>query len=159
VAAAADLLANATRPLIVTANAGRDPAAFGALAQFAERFACPVVQHRPRYLSMPSSHSMNLGFDPPRVVPKADAIMVLESDVPGRPGRPSPNADCKVTQCGLDPLFSRSPVRGFPCDIAITGTSAATLAALTNALAPATKEQTIAARRRWVAEERAALTA
>src|SRR6202023_303384 len=50
VAAAAALLAKAKRPLIVTANAGRDSAAFGALARFADRFAVPVVQHRPRYL-------------------------------------------------------------------------------------------------------------
>jgi acetolactate synthase-1/2/3 large subunit len=102
---------------------------------------------------------MNLGFDPPHVVPKADAIVVLESDVPWLPGRTSPSAQCKVIQCGLDPLFSRYPVRGFACDIAITGTSAATLAALSGALASATTEQTIAERRRWVAEERAALTA
>src|SRR5689334_23340640 len=48
IAAAADLLARARHPLIVTANAGRDPAAFAALVEFAERFAIPVVQHRPR---------------------------------------------------------------------------------------------------------------
>ena len=60
IATAARMLAQATRPLIVTANAGRDAAAFTALAQFAERFAIPVVQHRPRYLSLPSSHPMNL---------------------------------------------------------------------------------------------------
>src|SRR5262249_20628163 len=55
IATAARMLAQATRPLIVTANAGRDAAAFTALTQFAERFAIPVVQHRPRYLSLPSS--------------------------------------------------------------------------------------------------------
>src|ERR1700674_3509061 len=63
VAAAAALLAKAKRPLIVTANAGRDSAAFAGLAQFADRFAIPVVQHRPRYLSLPSSHAMNLGLN------------------------------------------------------------------------------------------------
>src|SRR6476659_10363825 len=55
IAEAARLLAQAKRPLIVTSNAGRDATAFGALAQFAERFAVPVVQHRPRYLSLTSS--------------------------------------------------------------------------------------------------------
>src|SRR5262245_27915002 len=82
IAAAARMLAQATRPLIVTANAGRDAAAFAALTQFVERFAIPVVQHRPRYLSLPSSHPMNHGFDPARLVQKADAILVLESDAP-----------------------------------------------------------------------------
>src|SRR5262245_11954198 len=85
VAAAARLLARGKRPLIVTSNAGRDAAAFSALAEFAERFAIPVVQHRPRYLSLPSSHPMNLGFDPARLLQKADAILVIESDVPWIP--------------------------------------------------------------------------
>ena len=90
IASAARALAQAKRPLIVTSNAGRDAAAFEAMAQFAERFAIPVVQHRPRYLSLPSSHPMNLGFNPARMVPKADAILVIESDVPWIPSQVAP---------------------------------------------------------------------
>jgi acetolactate synthase I/II/III large subunit len=159
IAAAARTLAQATRPLIVTTNAGRDAAAFKALTQFTERFAIPVVQHRPRYLSLPSSHPMHLGFDPARLVQKADAILVLESDVPWIPSRAAPRPECKVIQCGLDPLFARYPIRGFPCDVAITGSSVATLTALTAALADALDEGSIALRRRWVKDEREALTA
>src|SRR5499425_2467597 len=158
IAAAARMLAQATRPLIVTANAGRDAAAFTALTQFAERFAIPVVQHRPRYLSLPSSHPMNLGFDPARLVQKADAILVLESDVPWIPSRAAPRPDCKVIQCGLDPLYTRYPIRGFPCDVAITGSALAILSAFKTALEDGPDDQSVAdARRRWVADERAAL--
>jgi acetolactate synthase-1/2/3 large subunit len=159
IAAAARMLAQAKRPLIVTSNAGRDAAAFGTLAQFAERFAIPVVQHRPRYLSLPSSHPMNLGFNPARVVQKADAILVVESDVPWIPSQAAPNADCKIIQCGLDPLFTRYPIRGFPCDIAITGSTLATLSALTAALEEGCAAEAVALRRRWIADERATLTA
>src|SRR6516225_4015210 len=159
IAAAAHTLAQATRPLIVTTNAGRDAAAFRALTQFTERFAIPAVQHRPRYLSLPSSHPMNLGFDPARLVQKADAILVLESDVPWIPSRAAPRADCKVIQCGLDPLFMRYPIRGFPCDVAITASSVATLAALTATLAEGLDHQSIPLRRRWIKDEREALTA
>jgi acetolactate synthase I/II/III large subunit len=159
IAAAARMLAQARRPLIVTANAGRDTAAFGALAQFTERFAIPVVQHRPRYLSLPSSHSMNLGFDPARLVPKADVILVIESDVPWIPSQISPTADCKVVHCGLDPLFTRYPIRGFPCDVAITGSTVSTISALTAALEDAFDAESVALRRRWIADERATLTA
>jgi Thiamine pyrophosphate-requiring enzymes [acetolactate synthase, pyruvate dehydrogenase (cytochrome), glyoxylate carboligase, phosphonopyruvate decarboxylase] len=127
IASAARALAQAKRPLIVTSNAGRDAAAFEALAQFADRFAIPVVQHRPRYLSLPSSHPMNLGFNPARMVQKADAILVIESDVPWIPSQVAPPENCKVIQCGLDPLFTRYPIRGFPCDVAITGSTRATL--------------------------------
>jgi len=158
IAAAARLLASATRPLIITANAGRDAAAFGALAQFAERFAIPVIQHRPRYFSLPSSHPMNLGFNPAPLVPKADAILVIESDVPWLPTQATPNSDCKVIQCGLDPLFSRYPIRGFSCDVAITAGTVAALAALTAALADGPAGP-VAMRRDWVKDERAALTA
>src|SRR5271166_6954890 len=159
IAAAARMLAQARRPLIVTSNAGRDAAAFAALAQFAERFAIPVVQHRPRYLSLPSSHPMHLGYDPARLLPQADVLVVIESDVPWIPSRIAPRADCKVIECGLDPLFTRTPIRGFPCDVAITGTSVATLCALTAALADGIDASLLPQRRRWIADERAALTA
>jgi acetolactate synthase I/II/III large subunit len=157
IAAAADLLARARHPLIVTANAGRDPAAFAALVEFAERFAIPVVQHRPRYFSLPSSHPMSLGLEPARFVPDADVILVLECDVPWIASRTSLRPDCKVIQCGIDPLFTRYPIRGFPCDVAIAAGSASALSALGNALAPAVDADAVAQRRRWTAEQRAAL--
>jgi acetolactate synthase-1/2/3 large subunit len=159
VAAAARLLAGAERPLIVTANAGRDAAAFAALTRFVERFAIPVVQHRPRYLSLPSSHPMNMGFDPARLVPTADVIVVLEADVPWIPSRVALAADCKVIQCGLDPLFARYPIRGFPCDLAITGSTVAIISALTSALEDSVDFESVAPRRRALEDERDALTA
>src|SRR5262245_23567545 len=160
VVAAARMLAQARRPLIVTANAGRDAAAFDALAAFAERFAIPVVQHRPRYLSLASSHPMNLGFDPARLLQKADVILVIESDVPWIPSHVAPAPDCKVIQCGLDPLYTRYPIRGFPCDVAITGSALAILSALTAGLEDGLDDQSVVdSRRRWVADERAALEA
>jgi acetolactate synthase I/II/III large subunit len=159
IAAAARLLAQAARPLIVTANAGRDTAAFAALTRFVERFAIPVVQHRPRYLALPSSHPMNLGFDPARLVPTADLIVVLEADVPWIPTRAAPGEDCKVIQCGLDPLFARYPIRGFPCDLAITGSTVAIISALSAALEDSVDSESVARRRRAIKDERDALTA
>ncbi len=156
---AAAILRTARRPLIVTSNAARDPAGFGALGLFSDRFAIPVVQHRPRYLSLASSHAMHLGYDPSRCVPKADAILVIESDVPWLPSRTGPQPDCKVIHCGLDPLFTRYPIRGFPCDLAITAGAAATLSALSTVLDGKIDADTIASRRRSVEEERATLVA
>jgi acetolactate synthase-1/2/3 large subunit len=158
IAAAARMLAQAARPLIVTANAGRDAAAFAALTQFVERFAIPVVQHRPRYLSLPSSHPMSLGFDPTGLIQKADVIVVLEADVPWLPSRAAPARDCKVIHCGLDPLFARYPIRGFPCDLAMTGTTLAIMSALTAALENSVDADSIARRQRWIKDEREALT-
>src|SRR5262245_65395989 len=50
----AALIAGAENPLIITSSAGRDPKAWSALADFAERYAIPVIQYRNRYMSIPS---------------------------------------------------------------------------------------------------------
>ena len=149
----------AVNALIAALRTEKDAAAFTALTRFVERFAIPVVQHRPRYLSLPSSHPMNLGFAPADLVATADVIMVLEADVPWIPSRVAPAADCKVIQCGLDPLFARYPIRGFPCDLAITGGTAAIISALTAALEDTVDSESVARRRRAVKDERDALTA
>jgi acetolactate synthase-1/2/3 large subunit len=131
---AARILASADHPLIVTASAGRDPAAVAALAGLAERFAIPVVQHRPRHLSLPADHSRHLGYDAAPFLDEADAILVLECDVPWVPSLKAPRPSCKVIHIGVDPLFQRYPIRGFPCDVAIAAAPAAALAALGEAL-------------------------
>jgi acetolactate synthase-1/2/3 large subunit len=161
IASAARMLAAARRPLIITANAGRDPAAFAALAALAERFALGVAQHHPRYLSLPSAHAMNLGYDPSPLLDGADCILVLECDVPWLPARAAPGPGCKVIHCGLDPLYRHIPVRGFACDLAITGSAAAVLEALGAALAKEAdgagmraRAEAVAARRAILLEER-----
>jgi acetolactate synthase-1/2/3 large subunit len=159
IAAAADMIARAKHPLIVAANSARDPAAFPALAAFAERFAVPVVQHRPRYLSLPSSHPMNLGYDPHRWIGDADLILVLESDVPWLPVQAMPKPDCKVIQCGFDPLHQQIPIRGFPSDLAIDGSSTAALAALTATLEEKIAPAVISERRNRTEAARAKLEA
>src|SRR4051794_36167579 len=118
---AAEWLAEAERPLIIAANAGRDQGAFAALDLFAERFAIPVAQHKPRYLCLRTSHPMNFGYDPTALVGDADLVMVLESDVPWFPSQAQPPAAAKVIQCGYDPLFTRIPIRGFFCDLGLIG--------------------------------------
>jgi acetolactate synthase I/II/III large subunit len=155
--AAAEMIAQAKNPFIVSSNAGRDPAAFTALAEFAERFAIPVAQHRPRYLSLPSSHPMNLGYDAKPLFEHGDLALVIESDVPWIPEEGEPKPDCKAIQCGLDPLHSYIPIRSFGCDLGITAMPAAALRALTDALAGKLEQADIEKRRTRVANMRAAL--
>src|ERR1700751_4809233 len=87
---AARILGAAENPLIITASAGRDPASVAALADFAERFAIPVVQHRPRHLCLPADHPCHLGYDAGHWLDDADAILVLECDVPWIPSLKAP---------------------------------------------------------------------
>src|SRR2546421_2986323 len=159
VAEAAQMIARAKRPLILTASAGRDPAAFDALAQFTDRFAIPLGQFHPRYLSLPSSHSMNLGYDPSSLVADADLILAMEIDVPWIPDHVAPSEGCKVIQCGFDPLFAHIPIRGFACDLGITGSTTTILQALTDALLGEIAEAAVAKRRARIIKQRASLTA
>lgn len=146
-AEAAEMISRADAPLIVTANAGREPGAFEALGRLAARFALPVVQHKPRYLGMASSHPMNLGYDPSAVVGDADLIVAIETDVPWIPQHGAPKADCRVIQCGQDPLYTHIPVRGFRSDLALAGSTRATLAGLHAALEARTQDDAVARRR------------
>ncbi|HYU11324.1 MAG TPA: thiamine pyrophosphate-requiring protein [Stellaceae bacterium] len=156
VVAAARILAAAQNPLIVTADAGRDHAAVPALAEFAERFAIPVVEHRLRHLSLPADHPCHLGYDPTPLLDDADAILVIDCDVPWTPSRKAPPPDCRVIHIGVDPLFSRYPIRGFTCDVAITGATRLVLPRLLAALAPLADKAAVAARRQRVGERREA---
>jgi acetolactate synthase I/II/III large subunit len=161
IAAAARLLATADNPLIVTADAGRDRAALPALAEFAERFAVPVVEHRQRHLSLPADHPCHLGYNPAALIEGADAILVIDCDVPWIPSRKPPRPDCKIIHIGVDPLFSRYPIRGFACDVAITGATRLTLPRLGAALAPLAASHSVdraqvEARRGRLAEQREA---
>ena len=144
---AARILAAADNPLIVTASAGRDPAAVAALAEFAERFAIPVVQHRPRHLSLAADHPCHLGYDATPYLDDADAILVLECDVPWVPSLKAPPPRCRVVHLGVDPLFQRYPIRGFPCDVAVTGAPTGALPTLAAALDRYVAKSAVAARR------------
>jgi acetolactate synthase-1/2/3 large subunit len=134
-AEAARILAHAERPLVITSSLGRSPRAVEALGTLARRFALPVVSFRPRYLNLPADHPMHLGFEPGPTLEQADAVLVVECDVPWIPSRQGPPADCPVIHVGADPLFARYPVRSFPWRLAITATAEAALPALAEALA------------------------
>ena len=155
---AAEMIARAENPLIITSSAGRDEADMAKLAALADSFAIPVSQRKPRYVALPTDHPMHLGFNPDALLKNSDCIIVVECDVPWIPGKRAPNPDAKIIHLGVDPIFSQYPMRGFPCDLAITGVLEATLPALTQALVSrqGNAHARIEARRTRIATERAA---
>ena len=155
---AAELLANAENPLIITSSAGRDEADVAKIARLADSFALSVIQRKPRYVALSTDHPMHLGFNPDPYLEDADVIVVLECDVPWIPKRKSPKPECKIVHIGSDPIFAAYPLRGFTCDLAITGVISATLPLLAQALEMRAKkaDTRIAARRLRLAERRAA---
>ena len=131
---AAALLAGAENPLIITNWAGRNPRVWGPLGELAERYAIPVVQYRNRYMSLPTDHPMNLGYDLNPLLGQADVILVIDVAVPWLPATDKVREDAKVIHMGADPLHSYVPLRGHPCDIALACGTDVGLTALNDAL-------------------------
>ena len=82
---AAALIAAAERPLILTQRAGAFAAGFDALADFAQRFALPVIEFWPSRISLPVDHPMHAGFDPAAALAKADLVLALDALTPWIP--------------------------------------------------------------------------
>jgi acetolactate synthase I/II/III large subunit len=155
------MIAKAERPLIITSAAGRTVAGMEALARVTERFAIPVISFNARYVCLPSSHPMNLGYQPRPLLAEADLVIVLDCDAPWYPSQESPPAGCRVVQIGDDPAFTRYPMRGFPCDLSITAETTAALNALEAGLAAkgVDKDGKLAGRRQRLAERHKAMRA
>src|SRR5204863_4272944 len=109
---------------------------------------------RHRHLCLPADHPCHLGYNPTALLDAADAIVVIDCDVPWIPSRKSPGPGCAVVQVGVDPLFSRYPIRGFTCDVAITGATRLVLPRLGAALAGSADPTEIGMRRQRLAERR-----
>jgi len=154
----ASLIAGAENPMIIAQSGGRDHAAVAALGALADRFAIPVIQYRPRYMSLPDSHPMHLGFEPSPLLEEADVVLVVDALVPWLPDETGPRKDAKIIHMAPDPLFGNLPMRTFPCDIAITTSGLAGLTALDAALTEHEKaaKSRIDRRRGALAERRAA---
>lgn len=131
----AALLAGAENPLIITNSAGRDPKAWSALGDFAERYALPVIQYRNRYMSIPSNHPMNLGYELKPLLENADVILAIDVAVPWLPASDKVREDAKVIHMGPDPLHGYVPVRGHPCDIGLACATAEGLRVLNETMA------------------------
>ena len=149
----AKLLANAERPLLITANAGRTARAAAAVTALAEQFGIPVVHYRPRYFALSTEHPMHAGWEPHALLPDADVVLVIDCDVPWLISQANPKSDAAVVHIGPDPLFARYPMRSFRTDVALTGLVGPTLERLLErALAHAPRESKLNARHDEVAK-------
>jgi acetolactate synthase-1/2/3 large subunit len=150
VAEAAQILASARNPLIIVKAAGRDPGAVASLVALAETLGAPVFDQFHTYVNFPQDHPLHGGFDAMPHLEEADAILVVESDVPWLPALKRPRADARIVHLGVDPLFSRYPLRGFPTDLALAGTPRLSLTALRDAVSRSVDAAAVAERHtRW----------
>ena len=129
--AIADLAARlirADRPAIVVANAGRDPQSVAPLIELAELLGLAVVDSVQRgWMNFPFRHPL---YQAQTVLPKADLVLVLESEVPWVPNRNAPNANAYIAYVGHDPVMSRIPTYEFTADTRVTADPTLALRAL-----------------------------
>ncbi len=144
----ADWVAAAEWPMILTSNLGRDTAAVAVLGALAERHAIPVAQPHASCVNLPASHAFNTGHAGTELLGKADLIIVADCEVPWYPRYFTPRADAKVVHLGVDPLWARYPLRSFPAQLAIPGSSRSALALLDRALQSRQLDQKAADKRR-----------
>jgi acetolactate synthase I/II/III large subunit len=153
IAEAARLLAAARNPIVITNALGRDPEAVASLVTLAEALALPVFEHSHTHLNFPQDHPLHAGFDSAPGLGDADLILVAESDAPWYPHLKAPRPETKIIQIGVDPLFSRYPIRGFPGDVALGGAPRLTLRALAEAASRLADRGVVTERRaRWERE-------
>lgn len=94
---------------------------------------------------------MHGGYEVQPWLADADAVLVLDSDVPWIPGQAEPRPGIPVMQVGVDSLFSRYPVRGFRSDINLSVEPLACLRALEKALSHGGPPPT--SRQVWIEEK------
>jgi len=156
-ARAAEWLAGAERPLIISQRGAGSEAGFDALGRLAEAWAIPVLQYFPNMLSIASDNPMSVGTDPHPWLSDADVILCINALAPWSPDRAGPGADARVIQLGPDPLFQRTPVRNFPAHMALPGETADTLLSLISHMDTRVPEPSAVERRlAHVAAEKAA---
>ncbi|MCY4440056.1 MAG: thiamine pyrophosphate-binding protein, partial [Deltaproteobacteria bacterium] len=78
-AQAAETLAAAADPVILTRYVGRNPAAVQPLVELADLLAIPVVQHpQSPYMNFPSSHPCHAGHDIDSHIQQADVVFLID---------------------------------------------------------------------------------
>jgi acetolactate synthase-1/2/3 large subunit len=112
-------LSAASSPVIVTARAGADKAVPSLLSRFAARIGAPVIEYRPRHLSLSGTDDLHGGFEVSPWLRDADLVIVLECDVPWMPASDTTAEGLTVVQVGEDPLQARYPMRGFASDVTV----------------------------------------
>lgn len=119
-------LARAQRPLVLTGASGRTAAGFQALLALAEALALPVVEWRDR-ANFPAHHPLHQGYDPAPWLAEADAVLILDHDVPYIPSLVRPRPDAFIAQIDLDPVKATIPLWTFPLDWAVQADTAQAL--------------------------------
>ncbi len=130
-AEAAEVLLRAERPLIMTRNSGRHQQSVASLVELAEALGTRVVTSSER-MNFPTTHPLCSGENAIPYLKEADAILVIDFDVPYTPPQCRPAPDARIIHIDIDPLKPAIPMWAFPADILIGADSSKAIPALSD---------------------------
>lgn len=147
----AGVLAAAEEVVIVTSRTAAEPHNATVLARIAELLGAPVIDQGDR-ANLPLGHPLHLMGDP-SPLRTADAVLLLDSEVPWVPARLAPPEYARVVQIDADPVKAGMPLWTYPVEVALTADTRVALPLLEQALR---RMGTDGVRERWAARRRAA---
>ncbi len=122
IAELARLLAAAKDPLIVTEEAGRNPAVVGQLVELAELLGAAVVEtHNTTFGNFPRTHPLHGGFNAKEYLHEADVMFLVAAVAPWHPPSAGPGEGTKVVVLDENPLHAELPYWGYRVDLCLTG--------------------------------------
>ncbi len=145
----AERLMAADHPVVITSYLGRKPGAVPVLEALALACGLRVVEFMPTALSISRDSPCFAGFDPARVLPGADLVLLLDVDVPWLPAFVTPETGTEFIHIDVDPLKQDFPMWGFPSDLRLQadcGTALAQVLAAVHAGADAAWQARVAGR-------------
>jgi acetolactate synthase I/II/III large subunit len=128
---AAEVLVTAKNPLIITGYSGRHTRSVASLVDLAESLSARVVTSQ-ALMNFPTIHPLYGGFDCSPYIENADAVLIIDEDVPYIPAQTRPRVEAKIIHIDIDPLKQNMPLWGFPADFLIQADSSKVLPVLTD---------------------------
>ena len=127
---AADVLVQAREPLIIAGYSGRHTESVASLVELAETLGARVITSA-FHMNFPTSHPLCFGVIPNPYLKDADAILIIDHDMPYLPIHTRPRPEAKIIQIDIDPIKQDMPMWGFPVDISLEADSSKAIPVLT----------------------------
>ncbi len=124
---AAEALATARAPVILTEEGGRDPANVARLVALAELLGAPVAEAQTMgYMNFPTTHPLHLGYASGPVLRDADVVLLVGARGPWHPPSNAP-AGATIILADENPEKLHYPLWPYRADIYAAGALDATL--------------------------------
>jgi acetolactate synthase-1/2/3 large subunit len=154
----ARMLCAAKRPVMLTEEAGSDPAAVDRLVELAETLGAPVFEGwHAGYVNFPRAHPLYGGGAPDmkQLLEEVDLLFCVETVAPAHPPAILSGSKARIAFLGEDPLHSHLPYWGFRSDLSVAGAVAPSLALLVERVARALPRGSRASSSSWWTERNA----